>query len=274
MTGKRVIWKAYQQALCAWWRFAGRRRVHTLGISFRPAPDTEWQESRRYRLPDGHPKSGIVAYGDLVQFHAAAAFVSGLPAAPVVVDVGAYHGLYAVALGKLVAAKGGVVIAVEPNPRSARILESNVKRNSLEAVVRVERVAVGDHAGSVVLSDQGSQSVRCEACTSGWEVPLCTLAQLLKTHSLDRVDLLIVDVEGMELDVLRGYAWGDVPCGMILCEMHPCNWAELGVPGEAVAAFLKQRGLRCVDVYWQEHARFDGQEYIGPCLLLPEKDGH
>lgn len=45
------------------------------------------------------------------------------------------------------------------------------------------------------------------------ECRMCTVSDLIESHALDCIDLLKVDVEGAELDVLRGIApehWGQI----------------------------------------------------------------
>ena len=38
---------------------------------------------------------------------------------------------------------------------------------------------------------------------------MCTVSDLIRNHGLARIDLLKIDVEGAELDVLRGIAHKD-----------------------------------------------------------------
>lgn len=58
------------------------------------------------------------------------------------------------------------------------------------------------------------------------ECPLRTLSDLIAQHSLQRVDLLKVDVERAELDVLRGLAPAHWPCiRQVVAEVHECNLA-------------------------------------------------
>ncbi len=38
------------------------------------------------------------------------------------------------------------------------------------------------------------------------ECRMCTVSDLIRSHALDRINLLKIDVEGAELDVLRGIA--------------------------------------------------------------------
>ena len=267
----RFAYLSYRILAEIWWSLWGYRPTRTLGKRFKLHPGSVWPDSRHYKLPSHGVRSRLVAYTDLVQFHAASSFVAGLSGTPVVVDVGAHHGLYALALGHLIAPCGGRLLAVEPNPKNVAILKSNLARNGLEDTVTVEESAVGEGEGVMSLTDHGSESTLSPKA-GRWQVPVRSLAAILKGHGLNRVDLLMIDVEGWELAVLRSFPWGRVPCGRILCEIHPYAWHDHERTGEALSQFLKEHDLRCVDTYLQEHTHFEDSEYLGPCLLLRGAD--
>lgn len=170
----------------------------------------------------------LVAYTDFVQMQS---IVHHLATAdcPVVVDVGAYHGLYAILLGHIARERGGRVIACEPVPESYDILCRNVAENGLEDTVLCEQLAVGIQNGTAEFSLDRSQSrtlTQTEAeshqATPGLRVEVVTIGELLSRHSLDRISELIIDVEGMELAVLQGIPQG-LLIDSIFCELHPYN---------------------------------------------------
>lgn len=78
----------------------------------------------------------------------------------------------------------------------------------------------------------------------------------------------MIDVEGAELAVLRGFPWGEVPVSMTLCEMHPYAWKDFGYDAQAMTKFMRERGLLCLDMFLGEHRTFTDEGYIGPTLLL------
>jgi len=45
--------------------------------------------------------------------------------------------------------------------------------------------------------------------------------QPFEKYSLTTVDILIIDVEGAELNVLRSIHWKECRFGRIFCELHP-----------------------------------------------------
>jgi FkbM family methyltransferase len=133
-------------------------------------------------------------------------FLEPLREGGVAVDVGANLGYYTVVAGDAVG-PGGRVIAVEPEPRNAALLEENVRLNGFDDRVEIVVAAAGEAAGSTLLylseanlgdhrafdSDDGRRAL---------EVPIVALDDLPALAG--RVDLLKIDVQGAEAAVLRG----------------------------------------------------------------------
>mgnify|MGYP001301409699 CR=1 FL=1 len=113
----------------------------------------------------------------------------------VMVDVGAYTGLYAI----LAAQRGAVVHAFEPNPAAYRRLLENIARNGV--TVNACPVAVGDHAGRAAL--QVNPGVRI---TSGGRLVAGDAVEVVTIDSLGLSDVaaIKIDVEGAECRVLAG----------------------------------------------------------------------
>lgn len=116
-------------------------------------------------------------------------------------DVGANVGIYTLFLAKCVGA-GGRVHACEPDPANLVLLKRQVERNQLSQVQLVE-AAVGDRVG-VARFAAGQDTVGHLATGPGpgtIEVPLTTLDAVYPEAGPVFVK---VDVEGFELDVVRG----------------------------------------------------------------------
>ena len=121
--------------------------------------------------------------------------------------------------------------------------------------LRVEMQLAVSHVGRD--ASASSPTVQCE-----------TIAQVCRRHSLDRIDLLIIDTEGAELPILRGIDWQATGVDKIFCELHPYNWKQFGYGGEDFKAFLQQHRLRCIDMYLRELTDFSDEQYVGPTLLI------
>lgn len=127
----------------------------------------------------------------------------------VYIDIGANWGYFPVYLS---ARPGfaGHCIAIEPAPRASRDLERVVASLNLGGMISVHPVAISDHSGKVGISDElwtGNNSivtVEGEASSGLAEIECTTLDDLLQGHSLSRIDLIKIDVEGVEDAVFRG----------------------------------------------------------------------
>ena len=126
-------------------------------------------------------------------------------------DVGAHIGFFSICAGAL----GARVVAVEPCPRSAARLRTNVRLNGLDAVV-VE-AAAWDEGGSVGLADGGSSKEL--SVIPGDDVVATTLDDIAERHGMPTV--MKLDVEGAESRVLAGARRILAEASpIVLCELH------------------------------------------------------
>jgi FkbM family methyltransferase len=262
------------KALRGWWRVRGGRRIQAFGHSCWFSADTEFPIRAAMRLPRKGWSTDIVRYGDAVQFHAAGRYLVESPHPAVVIDVGAHHGIYAVILGKLLADRGGTLLALEPNPEAYAVLKRNIQLNRLEGTVRCEPIAAWSEEGSLPLSIGNAESHLSLTARAGPMVEVSTLRSVIQRNGLQRVDLLLIDVEGAELAVLAGFPWECTPVGCVFCELHPYAWQGFGYGDRAFQAFLDEHGYRCVDAYLQEQRAPFGNAYIGPTHLLKTGESH
>ncbi|HET8925304.1 MAG TPA: FkbM family methyltransferase [Candidatus Acidoferrum sp.] len=127
-----------------------------------------------------------------------------------VLDIGAHHGYYTLLASMLVGSQGRVV-AFEPSPRECIRLKTHVRINTCTNVV-IEETALGAAAGQADLflvegAEDYCNSLRppvVDAQTRKICVPIETLDQFLIRARVTNVDFIKLDVEGAELDVLRG----------------------------------------------------------------------
>lgn len=115
-----------------------------------------------------------------------------------VVDCGANIGLFSLFLGS---AKR--VLAIEPNPASRTILRRNLEANQVAATII--QGAVSARPGTLRLTAGGRSSVYAQVAEDGEvQVDAFTLDQIMARYGVEAVDLLKLDLEGHELDALRG----------------------------------------------------------------------
>lgn len=115
-----------------------------------------------------------------------------------VVDCGAHHGLMSVLFAKWVGEKGRVT-TFEALPTNAEVIKKNVLLNGLSNVT-VRNEAVGKEEGTISFTLDSNASVATRADKRTIEVPLVNLDSALDSSAT----LLKIDVEGFELEVLKG----------------------------------------------------------------------
>jgi FkbM family methyltransferase len=166
-----------------------------------------------------------------------------------VFDVGAHVGYYTV-LSAVLAGGNGRVFSFEPNPANHEFLRRHVALNRLDNVV-IENVAVSDSNGTASFAfGTGSGTGRLSA-DGAIEVRTVRLDDYCDEHDV-APGVMKIDVEGAELDVLRG-------ADRIIGAHHPIIF--LSTHGEEVHAgcleWLRERSydLRSIDGETLESAR-------------------
>ncbi len=119
-------------------------------------------------------------------------------------DIGANIGLMSSIASKYVG-EHGKVLAVEANPKTVELLQHNLALNDCKNV-EIFSLALGKEPGKATLYEnwnvnRGGASLLAQEESEGIEVPVETIDDLFKN---DRIDVLKIDVEGFELEVLKG----------------------------------------------------------------------
>ncbi len=125
-----------------------------------------------------------------------------------VLDIGAHIGLFSVVCSQLTGLEGKV-ICFEPTPGTFRILQQTLRINHCRNVIPVQAAVSGveGHATFYVSSEhEGNNSnslVAGQQQMKSFDVRLETIDGIVKKYSLDPA-LIKIDVEGVELDTLKG----------------------------------------------------------------------
>ena len=131
----------------------------------------------------------------------------------IVVDFGAHYGRYTLIAAKRIGPKGKV-IAIEADPKNFDMLNKNIKLNKLEHVITLNFAATSNKSKvklSIPEKNSGhtiySSIIPNRAPTEKFiEVNANTLDNLLHENgiSIEEVNWIKIDVEGAELEVLKG----------------------------------------------------------------------
>ena len=165
-------------------------------------------------------------------------------------DVGGNIGFFSLIAARLVG-PSGKVIAVEPVPRNAAIIRRNAARNGFSNVTVLE-IALGAERGTAALHITRHPG---GATLSATEIPpdaigtmpvkVATLDDLTLHENLGAPRLIKIDVEGTEIEVMRGMT-------RTLAEFEPVILFEVDGPDAArveaksspIRAFLEGHGYR------------------------------
>jgi len=167
---------------------------------------------------------------------------------PVVFDVGANTGLFAAAVfdhWRL-----GRVHSFEPQKKLIPRIRELAENNDLGERHIVNWCAIGDRSGeaeffqnrnpisaSLIKEKAARRTIRRVS-----RVPVTTLDDYAQSHKVSRVDILKLDVEGVELEAMRGASGVLAQVRLLFLEVHP-PFSTFS----AAASLLKTSGLVCIN---------------------------
>ena len=208
-----------------------RRTVAGETVEF---PVTNWYELRRAR-------------GALDEEAVLESLLDDLDGDEVVWDIGATVGTYACFLARRL--ETGRVVAFEPSPANRRRLAENLRANAPAERWRVSPVALTDTDGPVGLvaasnneADVPGMGHHHLAPDRGRSVQGCRGASLVG-DGYAAPDVLKIDVQGAELQVLRGLGEHLDGVDIAYVELHPSKGERYGTDAATVESFLRERGF-------------------------------
>jgi len=122
----------------------------------------------------------------------------------VVLDIGAYKGETSLWFADRIGPEG-LVLALEPSLQTGAVLRRNIERNLVAtmAPIRVLPYAASDHEGSArfIATADSASVLGVEGETT---VTTTTVDAVVSEQHLERVDFIKMDIEGGEVDALKG----------------------------------------------------------------------
>jgi len=184
-------------------------------------------------------------------------------------DVGANQGFYTLLAAKQVG-QDGKVFSFEPVPSQIKKLRKNIKINRFRNVT-TEPLAIGSKSGRLNMyvcsnGDEALSSLRVPAkdAYSPKEiinVQVTTLDDYVDESKILSVDFIKIDVEGGELEVLKGAA--GILKNMrpvIMCEVQDKRTAQWGYRASDICKFVDQYDYSWFDVVENGLLKISGQK--------------
>jgi FkbM family methyltransferase len=178
---------------------------------------------------------------------AARLLASSLPEGGTMFDVGANVGLASLSVGARCNGRRVTIHAFEPSTANLAHLRRNAAANDW-LDLRINPSAVGAAAGEVQLvhgAESGHHHVDARGSAAGETVHMIALDDYASQQRIDIVHALKIDVEGYELEVLRGAArlLTEKRVQMILCEVEDDHLRRAGTSARQLVGELLAYGL-------------------------------
>jgi FkbM family methyltransferase len=220
----------------------------------------------------------LTTYGEFSEGEVAV-FNKVLRPGDVAIDVGANIGAFTIPMAKLVG-PDGCVVAFEASDANLDLLEQNVDQNGFGPLdmgnVIVKPYAASDKNGTLKVDRQSALHAysRKDINEGEFEVDCITIDSL----NLPKVKLIKVDVDGHELQVLKGAAKTIARCKPIIYIEN-----EIDHKREEMVAWLIDHGYRCFwhrpFMYNADNWRNDPKNIFGALisimnLCIPDEEGY
>ncbi len=161
----------------------------------------------------------------------------------IVVDIGAHIGTFSIPIADVVEK----VIAFEPSPEAFALLSRNATENHVP--LQLVHKALGSEKGSGTLLVRNASNAGANTLVPGGNIPVVML-----DDEVEDADFIKMDVEGMELEVLRGGT-------RLIDRMRPVVLFEVNIS----QLRAHHTSLRALERFFSE------REYR---LYVPLEDGH
>ena len=154
----------------------------------------------------------------------------------IVIECGGHHGLTAVVMAKWVG-NNGHLYSFEPNPDNVAIIQKNIEINESNNVTIIPK-AVGAAEGKILISHSSSNSYILKGKEhNGIEVPVVTLDDFINL----KPTVIKIDVEGFEIEVLKGAKQILKTLPKLVIELHPDMISRYGSTIEELLSLIDER---------------------------------
>ena len=174
----------------------------------------------------------------------------------VMLDVGAHIGTSAIHFHSL----GWTVYCFEPDAANRKRL---IARYDGQDTVHIDPRAVSDEVARSVPFFSSTVSTGISSLApfhathrESDRVDVTTIGAIAQEQGIARVDFLKIDVEGLDLAVLKGVPWNDLKPDVIECEFEDTKTVPMGHTWRDIAAYLHANGYTVYVSEWHPVLRY------------------
>lgn len=162
-------------------------------------------------------------------------------------DIGAWIGTYSCLVA--VAQPSVVVYAFEPGAERFNRLRQTIARNDVD--INTHQIALSTEDQTLTLSSGGQLTTESG---DGETVDVVDADEFVTRQAIDPPTVVKIDVEGKELDVIRGLknTLENPNCRLLYCEAHPQN----GVDVEELCGLLRSLGFSTTELHNRKEVKF------------------
>jgi len=185
------------------------------------------------------------------------------PVGGIMVDVGGNIGSITIPVAEHVGPTGAVHI-FEPSPKFFEIITSNISLNNFSDRVTAHQVALGSRIDTVYLNESVDDDTTNHIAAAGTAVQQDTLDSF--TSTLPHIDFLKIDVEGYELEVLKGATQTLQKTKCLYIEFIPSQLVRLGSDPQEVLSVLK----KYFDIFIENEGKLTPFQYTKSDSIHPD----
>lgn len=187
---------------------------------------------------------GMVVYTTYPDYEVVQGIKKYLPVSGTFFDIGANIGLMTLVAAGI---KNTRVHSFEPSPVAYPRLFENINLNNLSSRVLIHQIAVSDKGGWINFNDDERSELSHISTKNedGQKIKTTTIDSYCQKNSINKIDVLKIDVEGAELSVLKG-AKQMLELGKIkhiYCELN-CASINYGSSNSETLKYLESLGYR------------------------------
>lgn len=158
-------------------------------------------------------------------------------------DIGAYRGLWTCLISSVI--PDSQVIAFEPNPENYEKLKTNIKYNNQN--VKTYNIALSSSNGNVKFDldkAMSSVSLGTNNSESVQEIHTQRCDELIENENIAIPSIVKIDVEGFEMDVLKGMSDVLSDIEFIIIELHSKSMKKYDSTPESLVRLLEKKGFQ------------------------------